>query len=277
MKFTSTVLMASGLVASTSAIAPSRNTIYKLKVNSTIKGLGGSILSVIDESADSSATPLGVWNTGEPRKPYTFTLSTSALSDKLYEVNGSLKKTHLILHGDIIAMGLYDVAIGAEPKASDDEALFTNQFLAVAPWDGSKLALYQAENFKAGATDEKTFVGPGSWRACKGDSEAAFPDYQLVWFDGLHNLTQLFGVCDSVGLDIVEHQQASTTSPWITGVPAPSTTDAKGNWVTGVPLPSNNVTSTGSPTPKSFEGVASHLGPASILISAMVGAVALAL
>ncbi|KAF1961940.1 hypothetical protein CC80DRAFT_500282 [Byssothecium circinans] len=286
MKFTtSTALIASGLVANAAATAPSPNTIYKLKVNSTTTGLSGAIVTVKDESAGTSATPLGVWSSGEPRNPYTFTLTKSTLSDKLYELNGSLKKTHAILHGNTIALGFFDVAIGADPKATDKDALFTNQWLATE--DTGSLRLLHAERFKAGA-EENTFVGAGTWRACKGDSQAAFPDYQIVWFDGHHNITALFGQCVTVDLNIVEHQKASSTSGWITGVtaptaggksitgvPAPSTTDANGNWITGVPAPSGNSTSFATPKPKPFEGAASHLGFAGMFVSGMMGTLAL--
>jgi hypothetical protein len=176
MKFT-TVLSTSAIVAAAAA-APSSSTTYNIRVNAINNNpaINNTLLAVKDESATTAPNAIGVWSTGEPRSAYSLTISPNPANNKVFEMKGSVKQTHLILLGPDAAMPLYDVPIGADPKPAVNQTLITNAFTLFPDTN----RLLQAQRYKPGG-DPNDLVGSGSWRACKGDSTV---DYLILWFDG---------------------------------------------------------------------------------------------
>lgn len=177
MKFTtSTLLSTSAILATSAALTPTSGTSYRLVINSTNPAISGSSLALKDDpTANTSPNALGSWSTGEPREEYTFTFSPNPDNDKLYELKGAVRQTHLILTGNDAAMPLYDVAIGADPTPAGDDKLFTNNFMI---YNDNELLHAQRWGVTHNASD---MVGSGTWRACKNNTEY---DYLVLWYDG---------------------------------------------------------------------------------------------
>lgn len=169
MKFTTTSLLSTSFLLATASAAPSPGTAYQLRVHSVSTppnaALNNTLLTVKDESATSNPTPLGVFSTGEPRNAYTFTFSGNS---DAYEAKGTKKQTHLFLTGNPVAMALYDVPIGSDPKPGQNETQ-VKSFIAQTPFGASGDQFFP------------TNQGAGTWRACKGDSTV---DYTIYFFDG---------------------------------------------------------------------------------------------
>ncbi|KAF2248109.1 hypothetical protein BU26DRAFT_505864 [Trematosphaeria pertusa] len=278
MKFTtSTLLSTSAILATSAALTPTSGTSYRLVINSTNPAISGSSLALKDDpTANTSPNALGSWSTGEPREEYTFTFSPNPDNDKLYELKGAVRQTHLILTGNDAAMPLYDVAIGADPTPAGDDKLFTNNFMI---YNDNELLHAQRWGVTHNASD---MVGSGTWRACKNNTEY---DYLVLWYDGLSALQDYYEGCETVLLNI---EEVGSSGASITGVPAPTATGSGGfitgvpaptgtntGFITGVSAPTGNSSGTGArPTPTSFEGAAPQLGMASALISFVFGAAA---
>lgn len=169
MKLTALTLLSNSAILALTAVTPSPNTAYQLKVLSQTPALKDTVLTVKDDSsANAFPIPLGVFSTGEPRAPYKFTFSPSTAGEGLYELKGTLRQTHLIITGDPRAMGFFEAPIGGDPQPAANETQFTNKWMVFSSGDGMNLVF--AEGLAA-----------GSWRACKGDSEL---DYTFYFFDG---------------------------------------------------------------------------------------------
>lgn len=174
MKFSISAALASAILATTVAA----DTLYNLRV-SPVSGnpaIKDSFLAVKDESTTTSLSPLGIWSTGEPRYPYTFTIEPNPANNQLFEMKNAVKATHAILFGPDAAMAFADVPTGADPTLSAGQLLRANTFTKFG--NGGRVLL--AERYVKGG-DPKDLIGAGTWRACKGHSEI---DYQIVWFDG---------------------------------------------------------------------------------------------
>jgi hypothetical protein len=183
---TSTLLIS--LLLTTVSAAPSPSTIYKLKINSTIPAIKDTTLVLKNDSGTSSfPNALGSFSTGEPRYPYTFTLSPISVADNLYELKSTTGQTHLILNGDARAPQLYDSAIGKDPVPGTGN-LTRSRFLLLD--QGSRLEIVSAE-------DTTGNRGAGTWRACNQGTV----DWQMFWFDGkslslFSRVTLLHGLAD---------------------------------------------------------------------------------
>lgn len=183
MKFSAAaVLSATAVVATataTNGTSPKAGTQYQLKITlSDTPALKDTFLTVFDESdaRDNYFNPIGSFSSGNPRYPYTFTAELSVPEDNLYALKSVVKKTHLISSGNPIALALYETKIGADPAPQQGEKQYADRFLFLNKDD--KMFLVQAEAFRSGSG---SVMGPGTWRACLGDSQA---DYQIYWFDG---------------------------------------------------------------------------------------------
>jgi hypothetical protein len=279
MKTTTSAIISVSILLATAAAAPSSFATYKLKIDSENPKIKDVTLVVKDESAANTfPNPLGSFSTGEPRYPYTFTISTLSESDKLYEFKGTVRQTHLILNGDSRAPQLFDVPIGADPIPTSDGMITRNKFLIED--DAGTMSVSSAEDKRGGSG---TFHGPGTWRACTSGTI----DYQLYWFDGKSilsywhgklayyrnigrsNLTAIIEGCESVSLLLEEVDCNASTIV----VPAPTATGS--GFITGVPAPTGNSTRTGATvSPTSFPGAASRLGMTSTLMGLAVGVMA---
>jgi hypothetical protein len=150
---------------------------YKLSIRTQNPKLNGSTVVVKDESvANTFPNPLGSFSTGNPRHPYTFTVVTISEQDKLYELKSTVNQKHLVLNGDTIAPGLFEVPIGGDPAPVPDKTVTRTKFLVLNDSDG--MVIKGAEDIK---NANGVFDGPGSWRACNKSTV----DYQLYWFDGM--------------------------------------------------------------------------------------------
>jgi hypothetical protein len=163
------------LLLATTTAAISTTATYKLAIGSRNPSLSNTTVVLKDDSAPaSSPNALGIYSSGAPRSPYTFTIATNSSTDNLYEFRGAVRKTHLIVNGDARAMGLFDVAIGADPvpgsKAEETRSLFL-----IDPANPTSVRV--AASMRGGAGH---FDSAGSWRACTSGTV----DYQLYWYDG---------------------------------------------------------------------------------------------
>jgi hypothetical protein len=176
MKTTNKAILSVSIFLAIAAAAPSESATYKLKISRAESlQLKNATLVLKDESnANSSPNPLGSFSTGEPRYPYTFTVHTVSEADKLYELKGTVRQTHLAVNGDPRAIQLFDVPIGGDPIAIPNKTETRTRFL-IAEQDG-QLLLGSASNERG----YNGFKGPGSWRACTSGTV----DYQIYWFDG---------------------------------------------------------------------------------------------
>ncbi|KAJ4298206.1 hypothetical protein N0V90_006105 [Kalmusia sp. IMI 367209] len=267
MKFTtSTLLTTSALVAATVA-APSLDTVYQLRLSSKNTAINNALITVKDESAPGT-TPnaMGIFSTGEPRNPYTFKFVGSSLSKLLYELQGTVRQTHLVLTGNQVALGLFDIAMGADPQPAEDELTASDKWWV---WEqDEKMNLMVAERYNG---DDSKLITASSWRACKGDSEA---DYTLYWFDGLNRLEDYVKGCEGGISLVIEEAEVSpaTKSGFLPGVPAPTATST--GYISGVGAPNSTAAGgakpTGSSTP--YEGSAARAAA-----GALVGIVGLAM
>ncbi|KAH7082058.1 hypothetical protein FB567DRAFT_97486 [Paraphoma chrysanthemicola] len=260
MKPTSSVV--TGMLLATISAAISNTATYKLAIESKVPALSNATLVLKDEAAiGSDLNALGSFSTGEPRSAYTFTITPNATDSSLLAFNGAVRKTHLIFNGDKRALGLFDVAIGADPVPKS-EAEETRTWFLIDPTD--PMGVRVAGNVKG----FNGWDGPGTWRACTNGTI----DYQMYWFDGLSDLTKIVSGCESVKVRLVEVASSATTtllpqpsgSGFITGVVAPSQTATRSGWIPGVPAPtqsvSGNATRTGAPKPSEFAGIANEVG-----------------
>ena len=152
---------------------------YRLSIRTQNPRLNGSALVVKDESvAITFPNPLGSFSTGNPRYPYTFTVVTISEQDKLYELKSTVNQKHLVLSGDPIAPGLFEVPIGGDPVPIPNKTVTRTKFLVVDDSDG--MVIKGAEDIR---NVNGVFDGPGSWRACNSSTV----DYQLYWFDGMQS------------------------------------------------------------------------------------------
>jgi hypothetical protein len=288
MKTITSTILASCVLLATAAAGLSTSATYKLKISSTVPALKDATLVLKDaSSANSSPNALGSFSSGEPRYPYTLTLSAISEADKLYELIGTVKQTHLILNGDSRAPQLFDVPIGADPAAEPGNTLTRSRFLLVE--SGSRLNIVSAED-TAGSGN---YRGAGTWRACNGSTV----DYQMYWFDGkwrllryvcfanwiykgLSNLTAIipgYG-CESVGLYLEEvvtsvsktavNPSMTTGNGFVGGVGAPKTTAT--GFLTSVPAPGGNVSRTSVVSPEA-NGAAAYSAVTEALIGLTVG------
>lgn len=177
MKTTASVLLFASTLLSTTAAVPATSPTYKLTIDSENPKLKGSDVVLKDDSAANTfPNPLGSFNTGNPRYPYTFTTTLVSESDKLYELKSTAKQAHLILNGDPRAPQLFETPIGGDPTPYSDKTITRTKFLIRS--EGDKMFLTSAEDIRGADGD---FDGPGTWRACTGGTI----DYQLYFFDGM--------------------------------------------------------------------------------------------
>jgi len=176
MKFTCSILSA-GFTLLAVATAASLDTVYHIRVKGSNTAYDNSVLTVKDDTgANTSSSPIGVWSTGEPRWRYTFTLSPNPGNSFLYELKGTLRQTHLVFNGHPVAMGIYDIPIGNDPIATEENIIATNRWHVIEEAGIMKLEYGIAEVPSGGFMG-----GAGSWRMCRGDSQI---DWAIYWFDG---------------------------------------------------------------------------------------------
>ncbi|KAF2677843.1 hypothetical protein K458DRAFT_436246 [Lentithecium fluviatile CBS 122367] len=268
MKTTTSAILSASMLLATAAAAPSSSATYTLKIDSQNPQLKDSTLVLKDDTtANTFPNALGSFSTGEPRYPYTFTVSTVSEADKLYELKYTKQQSHLIVNGHPWAPQLFNVPIGADPIPDSNATVTRNKFLIME--EGAKMLVLSAEDVRGYDGD---FMGPGTWRACTSGTI----DYQLYFFDGLHDLNLVVEGCETVSLLLEEVKADATT----TVVPAPTATGS--GFITGVPAPTatgtgtGNTTGTGAtPSPSSFPGAASRLGMTGTLMGLAAGAMAL--
>ena len=177
MKFTTSTMLSTSALLVTASAAVSTTSTYQLRVSSSKNSaIQDSFLALKDENVTSEPNALGVWSTGEPRSPYQFKLTPSTTDARFYQLTGTVKQTQLIIYGNRVAMGLFDVPIGANPRVGEGEGLFSDKWTFLDL--GGSVSLRHAQDFNSSETPTG---GAGSWRACKGDSAV---DYQLYWYDG---------------------------------------------------------------------------------------------
>jgi hypothetical protein len=78
------------LLLSTTTAAISNTATYKLAIGSRNPSLSNTTVVLKDDSAPaSSPNALGIYSSGAPRSPYTFTITTNSSADDLYEFRGA--------------------------------------------------------------------------------------------------------------------------------------------------------------------------------------------
>ncbi|KAF1922868.1 uncharacterized protein M421DRAFT_426487 [Didymella exigua CBS 183.55] len=221
MKTTASFFLLAVSFLAAAAASPSTSALYTLSILGQDPKLNGSAVVVKDESgANTFPNPLGIFSTGEPHHPYTFTVATVSEKDNLYEVKSTVSQKHLILNGDPIAPQLFEVPVGGDPAAAPNKTITRTKFLILNEFD--MMVLKSAEDTK---NSNGEFQGQGSWRACNRSTA----DYQLYWFDGLSNLTALLGNCEGVRL-VLEKAKPSASSSVV-----PPTTLSTSRSITDVP------------------------------------------
>ncbi|KAH8725402.1 hypothetical protein GQ44DRAFT_826523 [Phaeosphaeriaceae sp. PMI808] len=255
-------ILSAFFLQSTTTATLSDSSVYKLKIKSGNERLKDRTLVLKDEStAAAILNPLGSFSpASQPRNPYNFNLVAVSEADKLYELQGVVKKTHLIINGDPRATQFFDAPIGGDPIPLQNKTITRTKFTLL-----EKLGhtfLISAENVRGGDGD---FVGPGSWRACTNNKA----DYQLYWYDGQSQLDTIIPGCESIEL-FLEKGESSASSTL-----APSPTSTSHGFITEVPAPSRNSTATGSyPTATIFPGSAAKFQLLNRHIAFIVGAAA---
>ncbi|KAF1968449.1 hypothetical protein BU23DRAFT_572350 [Bimuria novae-zelandiae CBS 107.79] len=245
MKLAPCTLLTTSVLAAASTITPSLDTTYQIRLSSSNRAINNTLVTVKDEApANTSPNAMGTFSTGNPRYPYTFKFVHSHLSKVLYELQGTVRKTHLVLTGNQVALGLYDIPIGTDPKPAEDELTASDKFWVNE--ENGKMSLMAAERYTG---DDSKLLSASSWRACKGDSEI---DYTLYWYDGLNRLEDYVKGCEGgITLYVEEAQSAATTSGFLTGVTAPTATPT--GYCPGGPAANSTATAgvkpTGSSTP----------------------------
>ncbi|KAF2477659.1 uncharacterized protein BDR25DRAFT_338455 [Lindgomyces ingoldianus] len=275
MKVTGSTILFTSALAATGTAALSTSSTYQLRVSSSANtAINGGFIAVKDTGVTTSPNPMGLWLTDrKARDPYQFKLATSPSDSRLYQILGTLKQTHLVLYGDKVAMGLFDIPIGSKVEVKDGEATFDDKFTTLGQQGATTLR--HGQDFNSSGTDIPT-GGAGSWRACKGDT---VNDYQLYWYDGSSPLP--IKNCEGISLDLVEStpSPASSGGPFLTGVTSPTAT---GSFLTGVTAPTatGRANSSGivSPTPSSPAqgGAGSHVSEITGLMSIVFGVLAFA-
>jgi hypothetical protein len=174
MKPTTTAIpFLASLLLTTASPTPSPSTIYTLKIKSTVPAIRNTTLVLKDDvGTPSTPTPLGSFSTGEPRYPYTFTLSPISVRDNLYELRSTAAQTHLILNGDARAPQLFDGVVGRDPAPGT--GLTRSRWLLVD--QGERMEIVSAED----VAGSNSFRGAGTWRACNQGTV----DWSMFWFDG---------------------------------------------------------------------------------------------
>lgn len=286
MKLTTSTFFTTSALIAASAAAPSLETVYQLRLSSSNSAINNAIITVKDETSGSAApNAMGVFSTGEPRNPYTFKFVGSSLSKALYKLQSTKVQKHLVLTGNQVAMGLYDIPIGADPQPAENELTASDKwFVYEAPGDEG-MRLMAAVRYKE-RQDDNSLLDASSWRACKGDSDF---DYTLYWFDGSLPLFHIFssylrrqlltdsglnrledyvkGCEGGISLYIEEAKASVTTSGFLTGVTAPTATPS--GYINGVTAPNSTAVGGAKPTgsSKPYEGSAAKTAGSALVAS----------
>lgn len=265
MKLTTSTFFTTSALIAASAAAPSLETVYQLRLSSSNSAINNAIITVKDETSGSAApNAMGVFSTGEPRNPYTFKFVGSSLSKALYKLQSTKVQKHLVLTGNQVAMGLYDIPIGADPQPAENELTASDKwFVYEAPGDEG-MRLMAAVRYKE-RQDDNSLLDASSWRACKGDSDF---DYTLYWFDGLNRLEDYVKGCEGgISLYIEEAKASVTTSGFLTGVTAPTATPS--GYINGVTAPNSTAVGGAKPTgsSKPYEGSAAKTAGSALVAS----------
>ncbi|KAF2190353.1 hypothetical protein K469DRAFT_682451 [Zopfia rhizophila CBS 207.26] len=231
------------VTAALASAAHSTSSTYKLRIDpSNNTDISGKFLA-LKNSGTSEPNPLGVWGTDRmAREPYQFTM-TPAADARFFAISGPGKDTDLVVYGDKVIMGLQDAKKGGKIELKPNEAIYSDK------WMFRGNLLIHAQDFNS-SWNPDPHGGPGSWRACKGDS---VNDYQIYWYDGMSPLP--IENCESVQLEAVE--ASSPSGIFISGAPSP----------TGV----TNASSTSTASPLPFEGSASRATKATGLVGVLFG------
>ncbi|KAJ4355840.1 uncharacterized protein N0V89_003861 [Didymosphaeria variabile] len=241
MKFTtSTFLTTAALVtARVCATSPSPDTVYQIRLSSSNSAINDAVVTVKTESpVNTSPNALGIFSTGEPRNPYTFKFLSSSLGKFLYELQGTIRQTHLVLTGKEIALGLYDNPIGADPKPAEDEMTVADKWWILEKEGKMTLmvaARYTRDNSSLNRLEDYV-------KGCEG----------------------------GITLYVEEAKSSPTASGYLTGVTAPAATPT--GYTTGVSAPNLTAAGGAKPTSPTYEASAAR-----VAFGTLVGLVGFAL